>query len=135
MRVPETEVVLQSSYSYLAGFSGPDTPVWSPSPESAITVAGGPAGEISVSYNTWLGAYVMTYLDGYKQGIVIREAPRPWGPWSAPIVIARGSDHPGLYGAFMHSGFNQGETIFYTMSEWDRYNVSWMRTTLLRRPR
>jgi hypothetical protein len=40
-----------------------------------------------------------------------------------------------MIGAFMSDGYreNGGETIFYTMSQWDQYNVAWMRTTLLRR--
>jgi hypothetical protein len=109
--------------------------VWSPDQRQAITVAGGPAGEMSVKYNGWLQRYVMTYLDTRKQGVVIREAPAPWGPWSAPVVIARGQEFPRLYGPFLAEGLedNGGETIYYTLSQWDAYNVFWMRTKLTKR--
>ena len=137
MKVPEGEILNLGAYSYLAGFNGPNQPVWSPSQRDAITVAGGPAGELSVRHNAWLGSYVMTYLDQAKEAIVLRESPTPWGPWSAPIVIARNAEYPKLYGAFMQQGLedNGGETIYFTMSQWDPYNVFLMRTTLLRRPR
>jgi hypothetical protein len=136
MRVPETHILQQSAYTYFVGFDAASQPLWSLSPAHAATVAGGPAGELSVRYNAWLGRYVMTYYDPHKNAIVIRESPKPWGPWAAPVLIASGIDFPRAYGPFMHSDFdeNGGETIYYTLSQWDPYNVFWMRTTLMRNP-
>ena len=87
MKVAEASVLDKSAYRYFAGFEAGE-PRWSASEAEAATVAGGPVGELSVSFNSYLGRYVMAYLDPKKAAIVIREAPLPWGPWSAPTPIA-----------------------------------------------
>ena len=135
MKVNDASVLDKSAYRYFAGFEG-DRPRWSVAESAAVTVAGGPAGELSVRYNAYLGRYIMTYLDTRKEAIVMRESPLPWGSWSAPTVVARNAQFPQLYAPFMKPGFdeNGGETIYYTMSQFGPYNVFWMRTTLIRAP-
>lgn len=132
MMVDEQSILDKSAYRYFAGLDGENAPVWSANESSAVTVAGGPAGEISAVFNPYLQRYVLTYLDQGKEGIVMREAAAPWGPWSPPVVIAREADHRHLYGAFMAPGFlkDNGKTFYYTMSLFDPYNVFWMETTL-----
>ncbi len=132
MKVPTTSVLTKSAYRYFSGYDIAGNPLWSTSEGSAITVAGGPAGELSVTYNNWLGRYVMTYLDEEKDAIVLRESPSPWGRWSAPIEIASASQSPQLYGAFMKSNFveNNGQSIYYMMSQFGPYNTYWMKSSL-----
>ena len=112
-----------------AGYDGLGQPLWSSNEGAAVTVAGGPVGELSVRFNPYLGRYLMTYLDQRKSGIVLREAPRPWGPWSAPVVIASDPPFFRLYGSFMPERFN-GKSFYYMMSQGGPYNTFWMQTTL-----
>ena len=135
MKVAEASVLDKSAYRYFAGFEAGERR-WSASEAEAVTVAGGPVGELSVSFNSYLGRYVMAYLDPKKAAIVIREAPLPWGPWSAPTPIASAAQFPRLYAPFMKPGVDQGggETIYYMMSQFGAYNVFWMKTTLIRAP-
>jgi hypothetical protein len=132
MRVDEANVLNKAAYRYFAGFAPDGQPAWSASEASAVTVAGGPAGELSVMYNAYLRRYVMTYLDQMKQGIVLREGVTPWGPWSAPVVIAREAEYPQLYGAFMKPGYERdgGKSFYYMMSQFGPYNTFLMETTL-----
>lgn len=132
MKVDQDSILDKAAYRYFAGFDADGALVWSDKESSSVTVAGGPAGEISAAFNAYLGRYVMTYLDQAKGAIVMREAPAPWGPWSPPVVLARGADYPQLYGAFMKPGFDRdnGRTFYFTMSQFGPYNTFWMETTL-----
>ncbi len=132
MKVAENSLLTKSAYQYFTGYDGSGNPLWSSSESNAVTVAGGPAGELSIQFNNWLNRYVMTYMDPQKDSIVLRESPNPWGPWSAPIQIAKGTDYPVPYGAFMSSKYqeNNGQTIYYMMSQFGPYNTYWMKTSL-----
>lgn len=129
MKVPEANLLQQAAYRYFGGYDALNQPIWSTSEVAAVTVAGGPAGELSVRFNTYLNRWVMTYLDQRKFGIVMREAPSPWGPWSAPIVIASDPPYSQLYGAFMPET-NNGNTFNYMLSLAGPYNTFWMQTTI-----
>jgi hypothetical protein len=131
MRVETARVLDSSAYQYLSGFDG-DRPAWSAREADAITVAGGPAGELSVVHRPALGRYLMTYLDDGKGQLVLREAPQPWGPWSAPVVLATSAEYPQLYGAFLYTGPQAGDDriLYFMMSMWGPYNTFWMRATL-----
>ncbi len=132
MKVDQGSILVKGAYQYFAGYNTDGSGRWSTAEADAVTVAGGPAGELSVRFNPYLGRYVMTHLDPRKAGIVMRESPSPWGPWSAPVVIAQGAQYPQLYGAYMKSGFdaNGGKTFYYMMSQYGPYNTFWMQTTL-----
>ncbi len=132
MMVDERSILDKSAYRYFAGVDADGGPAWSADESSAVTVAGGPAGEISAGFNPYLQQYVLTYVDQPKEGIVMREAPLPWGPWSPPLVIARDADFRQLYGAFTAPAFmkDNGKTFYYTMSQYGPYNTFWMETTL-----
>ncbi|MGI8419409.1 MAG: DUF4185 domain-containing protein [Candidatus Levyibacteriota bacterium] len=132
MKVADTSLLNKNAYQYFTGYDGSGNATWSTSENSAVAVAGGPAGELSVQFDNWLNRYIMTYLDAQKNAIVLRESPNPWGPWNAPIQIATGSSYPNLYGAFMKSNYqeNNGQTIYYMMSEFGPYNTFWMKTSL-----
>jgi hypothetical protein len=136
MKVATSSVLNKSAYQYFSGYDPSGNPRWSSSEAAAATVAGGPVGEMSVMYNNWLDRYVMTYLDERKAALVIREAPNPWGPWTAPVQLAHGSQYPTLYGSYMNPRFveGNGQTIYYLMSIFDpHYNVFLMKSTLQKR--
>ncbi len=132
MSVDEQSILDKTSYRYFAGLDADDAPIWSANESGAVSVAGGPMGELSAAFNPYLQRYVLTYLDQRKEGIVMREAPSPWGPWSAPVVIARDADFKQLYGPFMVPGFikDNGKTFYYLLSQFGPYNTFWMETTL-----
>jgi hypothetical protein len=132
MMVDEAAVLDKGAYRYFAGYDDQGSPVWASEERQAVTVAGGPAGEMSATFNPYLQSYMLTYLDPVKEGIVMRRAPTPWGPWSAPLVIARNSDYEQLYGAFTSAAFMKdgGKTFYYSMSLFGPYNTYWMETVL-----
>jgi hypothetical protein len=132
MKVLESSILVKGAYQYFAGYNADGSTNWSAAEADAVTVAGGPTGELSIRFNAYLDRYVMTYLDQRKAGIVMRESPAPWGPWSAPVVIAQSAQYPQLYGAFMKSGFDAGggRIFYYMMSQYGSYNTFWMQTTL-----
>lgn len=132
MRVDAGRVLDRAAYRYFAGFDGRDVR-WSESEADAITVAGGPASELSITFNRWLGRFTMSYLDEPKGAIVVREAPLPWGPWSAPVTMTTRREYPEAYGAFMHPALvaDGGRTVYYVMSMWGPYNTYLMKTTFI----
>jgi hypothetical protein len=131
-RVPEGSLAMQSAYRYYAG-DADGAPVWASGESAASQVVPAPVGELSVLWNGYLGRWTMMYLMGAN--IVIREAPRLTGPWSDPKTVVYASAYPGLYAPYMHPWLveNDGETIYFTMSEWGTYGVSLMKVRLVRR--
>ena len=53
-------------------------------------------------------------------------AAAPWGP---PITLATYKEYPSLYGGFLHPD-SKGSDLYFTMTQYDRYNVSLMHATL-----
>jgi hypothetical protein len=131
-RVPEDKVTTQDAYRYYAGKANGE-PVWSTDEKAAVQVVAPPVGELSVMWNGYLGRWIMMYLG--TPGIVIREAPSLLGLWSAPKTVVPAFLYPGLYAPYMHPWLteNNGETIYFTMSEWGTYTVSLMKVKLVRR--
>jgi Domain of unknown function (DUF4185) len=73
--------------------------------------------EYSVSYNPYLGRYLMVYVDGYHKTLQCRTAEALTGPYSPAQVIGRLPYEPVnelIYLGFEHSKFraNDGEKIF-----------------------
>jgi Domain of unknown function (DUF4185) len=123
-RVPEASVLDKSAYRYWTGSTwaaGADT--------QAAAVVAGPVSELSVQYNAYAGAWLMTYLDPNANAIVLRQSASPTGPWSGEQVLASAVDHPQLYGGFMHP-WSSGPDLYFTLSEWGPYNVYLMHATL-----
>ncbi len=71
----------------------------------------------------------MMYLDEPRGAIVVRLAPQPSGPWGAPMTVATSRDYPTLYGGFLNPD-SKGSDIYFTMTQYDRYNVALMHATL-----
>ncbi|WP_350279599.1 DUF4185 domain-containing protein [Kribbella sp. HUAS MG21] len=122
-RVPEQQVLQKKSWRYWDGRT------WSPLETSAVPIAVGPVGEVSVQWNAHTGKWLMLYLDEHRAAVVLRSAESLTGPWSGEQVVVKGSEYPGLYGAFIHP-WSTGSDLYFTMSQWDPYNVFLMRTKL-----
>jgi hypothetical protein len=121
-RVAETAVSRLTAYRYWTGTNWEDAAAI----DNAAPVMGGPVGELSVQYNTVTRQWVALYLDEHRAAIVLRTAPRPTGPWAAGQVVADGTQHPGLYGAFLHPDSANSPVLHFAMSRWDPYHVQLM---------
>jgi hypothetical protein len=93
----------------------------------AVPVMAGPVGELSVQYNTVSRQWFALHLDELRAAIVLRTAPRPAGPWTVGEVVAAGTQHPGLYGAFLHPDSANRSVLYFAMSRWDPYHVQLMK--------
>jgi hypothetical protein len=121
-RVPENSMLTQSAYQYWNGSS------WVTNNEAAaVAVVSAPVSELSVRYDSYSSHWLMMYLQG--EDIIMRTATNPQGPWSGPQTVVTSADYPGLYGGFMHPWSANG-TIYFTMSQWDPYNVYLMKVSI-----
>lgn len=123
-RVPEQQLLNPLAYQYWTGAA------WQLGGSViAAPIVTGPVGELSVRYDEVLHSWEMMYLDEASEAIVVRLAPQPTGPWGTPIPVATSSQYPHLYGGFLNPD-SRGTDIYFTMTEYDRYNVSLMHATL-----
>jgi Domain of unknown function (DUF4185) len=122
-RVPEKQVLSKSAWRYWDGRT------WSAKESAAVPIAIGPISEVSVQWNAHTGKWLMMYLDESRASVVLRSSESLTGPWSGEKVVVRGKDFPGLYGTYMHP-WSSGEDLYFTMSQWDPYNVFLMHTKL-----
>ncbi|QLY32846.1 DUF4185 domain-containing protein [Nocardia huaxiensis] len=124
-RVTEDRILDKNAYEHWTGTewtNDPTTP-------SAVIVSGA-VGEASVQFHPGIGRWLLTYTDILNNGIVMRQAVNPQGPWTDPEVIASGKDYPYIYGAHMHP-WSSGNDLFFTVSQWSTYNVFLMHTTVV----
>lgn len=123
-RVPTDQVLNKGAYQYwtnghwATGLRAEPTPV----------VSGG-VGEVSVQWSQSLGRWLMLSTDVFNNGIVVRQAANPQGPWTSPQVVASGTDYPSIYGASIHPK-SHGNDLYFTMSQWSSYNVYLMHATV-----
>lgn len=130
-RVDPDQVTDRGAYQYFAGMAG-DEPTWITDEFAADLITDPTVGEMSVMYNEAAGRWTMLYLNHNAYAIEMREAPAPWGPWTEPIQVLTGQQSPGLYGSYMNPLYveNDGETIYFTMSLWNPYDVYVVKATL-----
>jgi hypothetical protein len=123
-RVPERQLLNPLAYHYWTGST------WQLGTSALATpIVTGPVGELSVRYDEILRSWEMMYLDESRGEIVLRLASQPTGPWGTPIPVASFSQYPHLYGGFMNPD-SRGTDIYFTMTQYDRYNVSLMHVRL-----
>jgi hypothetical protein len=96
-----------------------DGAAWSTDVASAVFVLPGPSGDVSVSWNHTVGAYLATYNLALSNRIETRTAPSPTGPWSAPTTLFTGLAPPAGtfdYAGMEHPGLSrqQGRVITVT---------------------
>ena len=82
-RVAAADIEQPAAYEYASGDDG-----WSNRAEEAQPLAS-TAPEYSVSFNAHLQSYLMCYVDGFRRELLLRFAPRPWGPYSEPLSAGR----------------------------------------------
>lgn len=116
-RVEPSGLADPSAYEYRAGTG------WTRHARRARPVAAGPCGELSVSFHSGLGLWLMVHLDDPGGRIVLRGAAEATGPWSEGRTLVAGADHPALYGGYLHPSALDGDEIFFTVSRWGPYNV------------
>ncbi|MBV9313040.1 MAG: DUF4185 domain-containing protein [Pseudonocardia sp.] len=127
-RVEPASVGDLSRYEYWTGAGW--TGARRSSQRRAKPVAHGPAGELSVAFHRGLGRWLMVHLDDPAGRIVLRAADAVTGPWSEGQVLVSAAEYPALYGGFLHPHALDGDTIYFTMSQWGPYNVFLVRARL-----
>ncbi|RDI16328.1 uncharacterized protein DUF4185 [Rhodococcus sp. AG1013] len=120
-RVPKADIRNLGAYEYWNGSA------WSSNIADAVPVIGGKVSELSVQWNDYLQKYVAMYTD--LNGLVIRVADSPEGPWVGKQTLISGTTLPSLYGGFMHP-WSTGKDLYFVLTTWDRYNVIYMKTDL-----
>ncbi len=125
-RVRAEKLLDNSAWEYFDGKR------WSKTRNDAVEVIKPPVGEGSLIWNEGVKRWMYTYLNEDAAALELRLARNPWGPWDAPLTLARGADYPALYGAFMTPSFikNNGETFYFVMSQFGPYNTYIMEATL-----
>jgi hypothetical protein len=110
------------SWATRSGYRFWDGCEWTPDVTRAAVIMDSVPGELTVSYNRYLGKYLATYTPfSPVNDATFRTAPRPEGPWSAPFhAFEQVAPDPKLnvvrYGAKEHPEFAQddGKTILVT---------------------
>lgn len=80
------------------------------------------SSEYSITFNAYLGRYLMVYADAMSKTLMLRTAPNPWGPFSKP-VIGGGLPHQAhanlVSVCFQHSQFSEdgGRSIILSYSQ------------------
>lgn len=127
-RVPEDKILDKAAYEHWTGAEWTNDET---APSAPIVT--GAVGEVSVQYNAGIGRWLLMYTDILGNGIVLRQAVNPQGPWTDPEVVASGTDYPYIYGAHMHP-WSSGNDLFFTVSQWSTYNVYLMHTSISAKP-
>lgn len=100
--VPAESFVSGANTRYFAGLDGAE-PRWTEDEQAAAPIVSHPViGDLSVQFVEKVGLWLMTYDSRLPQGIVLRYATQPWGPWSDPVIIFNAQrDH--AVGAYIHN--------------------------------
>jgi hypothetical protein len=116
-RTTPSHVAAPNQYQFFAGLDVSGGPTWNTDANVAqpALIFGSMLGDNAVSYNPYIGRYVMgnfgfidalgrprpyhsrPFMEPHRSQLLILEAPKPWGPWS---VAYRSDDSPqaaGLY--------------------------------------
>lgn len=125
-RVQPGAVLDGNAYAYWTGTS------WEVEPSRACDVVEAPVGELSARWNSYYGLWLMMHLDEERRAVVLRTAEALTGPWSAGLPVVTAEEVPQLYGPYLPPWWNDGPDIYFTLSRFDRYNVSWWHTALAR---
>ncbi|MFC6658288.1 DUF4185 domain-containing protein [Roseibium salinum] len=125
-RVAPRHILARNAYEYWNGTQ------WVRDAAAAKTIVPGPVGELSVAWSEAHGCWIMMYGDPDKRAVVLRTARQLTGPWGEELIVAKRDDYPGLYGPYIVPGSEIDGELYYTLSQWDPYNVFLMRTSLER---
>ncbi len=118
-RVAAASIANPDAYEFFGGEGG--APCWT-AERTAARDLGVCSDEYSVSYNPYLGRYVMVYTYAYHKTLWLRTASMLEGPYGAPLAVgvlpSRASSEL-AYLAWEHPTFceNDGETIYISYSQ------------------
>lgn len=124
-RVIEEKIEFKDEYRYWDGSN------WVEDERAAMPITNGPAGELSVAYNSYYKKWIMIYLSPKHDGLVLLSSQSLTGPWSEEELLVSRNDYPRVYGGFIHPSFNDGKQLYFNMTQWDPYNVFWMKVDLV----
>jgi hypothetical protein len=97
-RVPESQILQFDRWRFYSDGS------WSSDFKKSSRLCGDMANEFSVSYLEALERYIIVYTEkGFSENIVVRFAPRPWGPWSEPSRIYACPEAEGAKSVFCYA--------------------------------
>lgn len=125
-RVVPEHILQADAYEYWDGSN------WVSELGAAKTIVPAPVGELSVAWSKAHDCWLMMYLDPDKGSVMLRAARQVTGPWSNAHVVASSEKYPGLYAPYIVPGTEIDGELYYTMSQWEPYNVFLMRTALER---
>lgn len=113
-RVSAGQIAEPGAYEFLQD----PAPRWGGDFEASYNL--GPCGsDYSVSYNPYLGQYMMLFIDSYKKTLMLRTSPELTGPYSAPRKLIGVPHEPAselVYLGFEHPHFRRdnGRIIYIT---------------------
>lgn len=120
-RAPLTNVLSGSAYTVW----NKNCSCWDANKANATPMDGPTAGSYGpalglddIGYNVYLGKYIATMTSFPDNEIWMYTAPNPWGPWSAGVRIANGSNGEAIYASSYHPemDLSGGQTIHITYS-------------------
>lgn len=129
-RALKSEFPNEDAFSYYSDGS------WVKDPARATEVLDGKVSELSVAYNHYLGKYVTMYgVEG--EGIVMRTADSPEGPWSPRRMLVGAKTTEVVSGEPLNDTYapfvlpdQDDQHLYYTLTSWHDYNTMLMRTDL-----
>ncbi|MGV9672856.1 DUF4185 domain-containing protein [Gordonia sp. NPDC003504] len=134
-RFHPNDILDLDKYQYWTGTGDGWVDTISEIPEGTSQIVPSPVTEASVSWSPYLNKYIM--LDG-DNGIRIRTADKPEGPWSSAFTLVE----PGavvLYGPMMlpqsPALTGSGKDLYFNASRWSDYNVMLVRSDLSKVPK
>ena len=99
--IPLASLATGNSLRFYAGDTG-QGPVWTDDEKQAAPLfSAGAVGEHSVRWNWFLNSWMVLYKGLNPDGIVLRLAPHPWGPWTGPVVVLASFFNQRM-GTFLH---------------------------------
>ncbi|WP_235916079.1 DUF4185 domain-containing protein [Antrihabitans cavernicola] len=123
-RVLKKDVLNTTAYQYWVNGT------WAPTDKNDATpIMSGIASELSVRYDQSAKLWQLSTLDTVRGAILIRNAASPQGIWSDGAPLLNTVDYPKAYGGFIHP-WSTDKDLYFTISEWDSYNVYLMHARL-----
>lgn len=101
---PANEIENPNSRNFFAGVDSEGNPIWENFESEALPLfemESDCIGEFSVSYNKYIGKWILLYNCGNPRGINMRTADKPWGPWTETQIIFEPWEDGG-YCNYMH---------------------------------
>jgi hypothetical protein len=98
-RAPQDAIIDFSAWRFFSNGN------WIPDVAKADRLVDGVASEYSVSFLPLQERYALIYTEkGFSRNILMRMAPRPWGPWGDPVVLFQCPEAERRPGIFCYAG-------------------------------